>query len=269
MTTKSMAKVPAQVRPTVLNVGHAWPMDELPPRLKPLLDPESLVPLVEIDEPTNPILSIEYPAEGEVRMRKVTYRSRTTPTGKYPSWKMKRMLQFEGPPERDAMRTVDANPLAKAVAEQPARITFLMDGELHTHYPDLEVDWVATRELWEVKTTADASDPEVMRRTELMTDSLAPFGYGYRLVTDAQLKSGYRLKNSGTLLRHGRRNIPPVERERLRRLLEETRGITWGAVLEGVLGDWGRAHACRLVLEGYLHFDMDMPLRPETLLQIA
>ena len=89
------------------------------------------------------------------------------------------------------------------------------------------------------------------------------------LVTDSQLKSGYRLKNSRTLLRHGRRSISPVERERLRRLLEETRGITWGAVLEGVLGDWGRAHACRLVLEGFLRFDLDKPLLPETLLQIA
>ncbi|HOY83418.1 hypothetical protein [Piscinibacter sp.] len=269
MTTKSMAKLPAQVRTSVLNIGHAWPRDDLPPRLKALLDPQSSTPLIEINEPTNPILAIEYPAAGELRMRKVTYRSRVTPTGKYPSWKMKRMLQFETPPESDAMCTVDANALAKALGEQPARITYLMDGELHLHYPDLEVDWGTARELWEVKTTTEASDPAVIRRTELMTESLVIFGYGYRLVTDSQLKSGYRLKNSRTLLRHGRRSISPVERERLRRLLEETRGITWGAVLEGVLGDWGRAHACRLVLEGFLRFDLDKPLLPETLLQIA
>lgn len=150
MTTKSMAKLPAQVRTSVLNIGHAWPRDDLPPRLKALLDPQSSTPLIEINEPTNPILAIEYPAAGEPDAQGDVPLP-CDPDRQVPELEDEANASVRAPAESDAMCTVDANALAKALGEQPARITYLMDGELHLHYPDLEVDWGTARELWEVE----------------------------------------------------------------------------------------------------------------------
>ena len=61
----------------------------------------------------SPIISIELPNEGNLRSRTVVSRSRARPTGKYPSWKMGRMIQWESCNELNACRLLDANPRKK------------------------------------------------------------------------------------------------------------------------------------------------------------
>src|SRR5579859_7695488 len=43
----------------------------------------------------NPILAVQPPPDGKIRARKVVSRSRARGTGKFPSWKMGRMIQWE------------------------------------------------------------------------------------------------------------------------------------------------------------------------------
>lgn len=65
-----------------------------------------------VDRMNNPILEIAFPPEGTVRARRIVSRSRARPTGKYPSWKMGRMIQWESTNELNAYRLLDANPAA-------------------------------------------------------------------------------------------------------------------------------------------------------------
>jgi hypothetical protein len=215
------------------------------------------------------ILAIRYPKDGKIRSRKVISRSKASSSGKYPSWKMGRMLQWESPHELNAFRLLDANPAVARFEEQPLVVSFVLDGIEHDHYPDIEVQVNGVKELWEVKTQADASRPEVSRRTELMTKALPTHGYKYRVAIAEELTASPRLQNALTMLRSGRGDIHVVERERLRLILKHTQKLTWSDVLAGALGVKSKAHACRLILEGALYFDMGKALEQSTVIGIT
>ena len=85
------------------------------------------------------IVEIEFPKDGRVRSRTVVSRSRARPTGKYPSFKMGRMIQWESNNELNAYRLLDATPEVLAYHEQPLTIRFTLNGEPHIHYPDVLV----------------------------------------------------------------------------------------------------------------------------------
>jgi hypothetical protein len=226
----------------------------------PIVSP--IAPLVESDE----VLHLMYPRAGKPRARKVISRSKTRPTGKYPSWKMKRMLHWESEHELNAFRLLDADPAVSQFAEQPLIVRYSIDGAQHDHYPDIKVVTGNAKELWEVKTLSDASKPCNVRRTSLMVRGLPTHGYAYRLILAEQMSAGPHLTNALTVLRHGRADIPIVERERLRRLLTRIGSIAWGAVIEGALGTKTLAQASRLILEGLLRFDRSALLAPSTML---
>jgi hypothetical protein len=205
------------------------------------------------------VISIEYPQEG-VRARRVVTRSRARPTGKYPSWKMGRMVQWESHNELNAYRLLDANPAVLAFYEQPLVIRYHLDGEQHIHYPDTLVKLVTGRELWEVKSAAEATRPENASRTRFLTDALPNHGFTYRMVLAEDLGREPRLSNVLTLLKYGRQPVGILEREQVRLILEATGGICWGAATNGELGPRGRFILARLALEGILHLDIEQPL---------
>lgn len=213
-----------------------------------------------MDRMNNPILEIAFPKEGCVRARRIVSRSRARPTGKFPSWKMGRMIQWESTNELNAYRLLDANPAALAYHEQPLTITYKLNGEIHKHYPDTMVQWGDSRELWEIKESSDASRPEVAARTRLMEDALPQLGFSYRIVLAEDLAKEPRLSNVLTVLKFGRAPAPELESERLRQAFLMTKEITWGTVLGGAFGKYGRNHVCRLVLEGKLHLNLELPL---------
>ena len=64
-----------------------------------------------------PKIQIIFPKDGKIRSRKVVKRSNARNTGKYPSWKMKRMMQWESVHEGNAMRILDATPHVTSFTE--------------------------------------------------------------------------------------------------------------------------------------------------------
>lgn len=213
-----------------------------------------------VDRMNNPILEITFPADGQVRSRRIVSRSRARATGKYPSWKMGRMLQWESVHELNAYRLLDANPDAIAYHEQPLTITYKLNGVVHRHYPDTLVQWGRSRELWEIKTATDASRPEFVERTRLMETALPELGFAYRMVLAEDLSKEPRLSNVLTMLKFGRAPVPLLATEQIRRALDVAGAVTWGAVLAGAFGQYGRNHVCRLILEGQLKLDLELPL---------
>lgn len=215
-----------------------------------------------VGAPPNAIIAIEYPSDSGTRIRRVVTRSRARPTGKYPSWKMGRMIQWESHNELNAYRLLDANPAVRAFAEQPLAVHYYLDGEQHVHYPDTLVELSTSRELWEIKPASEAITPENISRTKLMTEALPHHGFTYRIVLAEDLRREPRLSNALTLLKYGRQPVGALEREQLRLLLEKSEGLRWGNASNGDLGPRGRFILARLVLEGQLNIDFELPLSP-------
>lgn len=209
------------------------------------------------------ILSITHPKNG-TRARKVVTRSRARPTGKYPSWKMGRMLQWESQNELNAFRLLDANPAIIAYQEQPLIIHYRLDGEVHDHYPDVLVRFRQTKELWEIKPAAQASRAEVTARTRLMEKALPRFGFAYRVILAEDLAKKPLLSNVFTILKFGRQPVPPISRERIRQTFRAQTVLTWGAIRDGAFGRDGMSYVCRLALEGRLRIDLEVPMTRAT-----
>lgn len=212
---------------------------------------------------SNAILAIDFPAGG-LRARKVVTRSRARPTGKHPSWKMNRMMQWESPHERNAFRRLDATPEVLTFEEQPAVITYRLDGVVHKHFPDILVRYRYKQEFWEVKTSADASRDEVAVRSRLMERLLPPLGFTYRLALAEDLAQDPWLSNATHLLKWGRTPVPLLAWEDLRQAFARFPSISWGTVLDGALGRDGARHVCRLILEGRLSMDLSKPMERRT-----
>ena len=219
-----------------------------------------------IPQPKGRVLSINQLQNGQVRARKVVSRSNSRPTGKYPSWKMQRQVHWESHNELNAFRLLDANPLVLRFHEQPFEILYEIDGEQHRHFPDVLVETRDGKEVWEIKSLQWAVTDKNRSRAALMVAELPRHGFQYRPVVAEDLRKEPRLATVSTLLQWGRQGISAIERERLRISLERKPCVTWGEVLTGALGQHGRRHCSRLVLEGALHIDVNKALTPDTVL---
>lgn len=214
------------------------------------------------------ILSITFPDDDQSRARKVVTRSRARATGKFPSAKMKRMIQWESIPERNAFRLLEADPKVVAYREQPCEIRYEMDGELRLHVPDILVRFRCGKEFWEVKPAEDAMRQEVADRTNLLTRLLPANGYKYQVVLAEELSRQPRLENLAIVLRYGRGDVSNLIKEKIRQLLQSVGAITWDSVLNGSLAPINRNHICRLTLSGFLHLDLNQPLSSTTLITL-
>jgi hypothetical protein len=206
------------------------------------------------------ILEIEYPKGGRLRSRKVVTRSRARSTGKYPSWKMGRMIQWESPNELNAFRLLDASPDVLSYREQPLAIRYVLCGEERIHYPDILVVRANARELWEVKPAGEAIRERNAERTRLLEAALPNYGFTYRMVVAEDLAAQPRMENVLALLKHGRKAIDVVQREQVRRAFLTSPVIQWHNATNGDLGPNGFASLCRLVLEGVVSVDLGVPL---------
>lgn len=209
-----------------------------------------------------PVIQINFPKDGKIRSRKVVSRSNACNTGKYPSWKMQRMMQWESVHEGNAMRILDASPYVVSFHEQPCEIIYSINGEQHRHYPDFMVIEDHRREFWEVKTETDANSAEVAERTAFLARVLPEYGYSYRVVLAEVLARQPRLDNVKRLNKLGRQRVSMIEQERIRRLFTNEPVINWG-MFEQTSPQTLR-NVSRLILEGKLNIDFNQPINPAT-----
>ena len=210
------------------------------------------------------IKGILHPASGQIRSRKVVSRSNARSAGKYPSWKMGRMMHWESSYELNAFRLLDCDPNVTSYSEQPCQITYIMDGVERIHYPDILVKTAGTKQLWEVKPRSKALEPEGIARTALLSQALSKWGYAYRMMFAEDLARQPRLGNATLLLSLGKRVVSDCEWENLRRTMAEKGALVWSEACAGNYGRNGREILCSLVLRGALTIDMHMPISSAT-----
>ena len=202
------------------------------------------------------IRSIEFASNGQIS-RKVVGRSNSRPTGRYPSFRMKRMMQWDSPYELYAFRLLDINYGVLEFHEQPCVIHYCLAGNIQRHFPDIFIKTNEAKMLLEVKTEREASRPEVLSRTKFMTQELPAYGYQYSIVLAEDLRCQPRLKNCQLVLRLGRRQLTIEQREFARRLLDVAPFLRWGELKSGHFSPLGIEQCCRLVLEGVLRLNLD------------
>ena len=178
---------------------------------------------------------------------------------------MNRALCWDSPAELNWFRLLECNAAVLEFVEQPCTIYYRLDGADHRHIPDSLVRTANSRVLWEVKTAADASKPDVASRTRLMVEQLPHHGYQYSVALAEDLRREPRLSNARLLLRHGRAPLSFEQKEYCRRLLEADVALQWSDVVEGLHTPFSLKLACRLVLEGTLHLNLDQPLDGQVL----
>lgn len=197
-------------------------------------------------------LNISFPEQGNPRVRKVVTRSRARRTGKYPSWKMGRMIQWESGNEKIVYRTFDGDPTVRAFYEQPFCVHYSDGGKVRAHFPDVLVEFADGVEVWEIKDAQDDLDSDLLRRTEILQTLFAQLGIQYRLVTVDKESAKGTAAYSASLVRFGRSPIGKLERETARRFFERTKRISWLEAESGCLGQKSRNIVARLLLEGEL-----------------
>jgi hypothetical protein len=165
------------------------------------------------------VIRIELPPQGQLRSRKVVTRSRTRFAGKYPSWKMRRMIQWESFGELKAFKLLDCDPDVRSFSEQPFTIFYRLAGRWRRHYPDILVETRRSKEVWEVKTDRDILPTEFEVRTAILQKELPKLGFEYRVVDRGYYGAPMRLAHAETLLRFGRRETTLFDRELVRRFL--------------------------------------------------
>lgn len=207
---------------------------------------------------SNGVIEIRFPEKGKLRSRKVVKRSNARNTGKYPSIKMKRMMQWESVHEENAMRLCDSDPEVISFSEQPCVIRYVMCGKAHLHYPDLLVIKHSGPYLLEVKTLADALSKEVAERTALLMSELPKHGYQYCVVSAEELSIEPRLSNIKQLLKLGKDPVTLLQVEYFRRHFARHTNCLWGD-FTGLLKPLSR-----LILDGYLKIDLSQPLQKNT-----
>jgi hypothetical protein len=210
------------------------------------------------------ISSIVFPEAGKLRSREIVSRSSARPKGKYPSWKMGRMLQWESENELNAFRLLDCDPDVTRFHEQPCEVVYVLDGQAKSHYPDILVEKTGRKELWEVKPESEVEKPEVVTRTALLIKELPLWGYTYLVVLAKDLAMQPRQANACILLGFGRRAVTDCEQEFIRRALIRHACLLWSDACRGGYGPWGREILCSLVLRGVLTIDLNSPIAPTT-----
>lgn len=199
--------------------------------------------------------------------RKVVKRSNARLTSKYPSWKMRSMLQCESDHERNCMLLLDICPWVKSFRPQPCVINYSLDGDEHKHFPDIFAETYSGNVLIEVKTRACAHHPDVIRRTAYLSEVLPAYGFHYRLMLAEDLAMQPRLDNAEVIKRLGKTEVPALQREHVRTLFQQSPSISWGDLHQDRHSPDLTRHVCRMALEGYLSIDLNQPLTDNTLVR--
>jgi hypothetical protein len=210
------------------------------------------------------IKSIHFPEPGRMRSRKVVSRSNACPAGKYPSWKMARMMHWESSNELNAFRLLDCDPNVTSYFEQPCRIAYVIDEVEKIHFPDILIMTTEGKQLWEVKTRSNAFEPEILERAAVLSRGLPKWGYEYRTVLAEDLARQPRLGNATLLLSLGKRAASNCEWEGIRQTMADRESLVWSEACSGDYGPRGREILCSLVLRGALTIDMNVPISRTT-----
>lgn len=153
-------------------------------------------------------------------VRKVSNRGGNT-IGRFPSTKMGRMIAFESLLERDFIYLLDYDPDVEWFEEQPLSIEYLHEAKLLHYTPDFHVLELGQQVLVECKPERFVETEENRRKFAVAREWCEERGWEFRIVTDQQVRSGFRLQNVKLLAQFARQKVDMVTRSQIHACLQE------------------------------------------------
>lgn len=221
--------------------------------------------LEDVSLPTTHDITIHFAAEGE-RARKVVRRSNYRMTGKFPSIKNGRMIQWESHYEKMAFQLLEIAPFVVSYREQPATFRFTNgEGLTQTHFPDILVELANGGKLFiEIKPDSAKEDSVLMARTSLLQDLIKQKGYRYLVVYPDQLESFYHLENAEEMLWHAKVPVPFPIQEKVRQYLSRGEEVTFKSLVQMLADKDAKAWIYRLLMVGLIVCDLSILLTEQS-----
>lgn len=152
-------------------------------------------------------------------VRKVTNRGGNV-SGYFPSLKMGRMIMFESLIERDYLYLLDYDSQVSWFEEQPLTIKYRYHDKGIHYTPDFHLVEGGRNVLIECKPLAFVNQDENQRKFQIAQAWCAERAWLFRIVTDQNIRTGFRLENIKLLTRYARQVVAPRIKGRIYALLQ-------------------------------------------------
>lgn len=158
-------------------------------------------------------------------VRKVSNHGRNI-IGYFPSIKMKRMVAFESTIERDLLYVLDFAQQVESFSEQPCVIAYLDGENERTYTPDFLISLAHSVVLAECKPKALTDTVENQRKFDAGRAWCKKQLWNFEVVTDEQLRNGYRLKAIKFLTQYARHQLPQALKYQITQYLHDRNEAT-------------------------------------------
>jgi hypothetical protein len=192
-------------------------------------------------------------------VRKVSNRGGNV-IGHFPSIKMKRMVAFESLIERDYLYLLDYEPHVEWFEEQPLHVKYRHDDKERHYTPDFHIVEAGRKVLVECKPLALVDQEENQRKFRAARVWCAEHGWAFRVVTDQDIRAGFRLENVKLLTRYARHAVEPATKGRIYAVLHAVQAmISVDDLAQKITGsDFSAATAAILCMA--FHHEIFVPL---------
>lgn len=194
--------------------------------------------------------------------------------GRFPSFKLGRMVDFESLIERDLIFVLDFEPDIETFCEQPLTIEYQDDGKVRHYTPDFHVVKKGQNILIECKPEKFVQSAKNQRKFRAGQAWCETRGWTYQLVTDQSLNSGYRLQNIKHLTQFARYVISPAMRQCICAFLLATSSPVTIAEVMVMVAPQAPASVQIPLYHMAFHHELILPLdqaplSPDSLIQLA
>ena len=180
--------------------------------------------------------------------------------GRFPSLKMQRMIAFESLLERDFIYLLDYDTNVTWFEEQPLTIEYQHEGKLRHYTPDFHLIERDQHVLVECKPDNFVNTVDNQRKFAVAQAWCQACDWQFRIVTDAEVRAGYRLHNVKLLTAYARQRFDPVLRCQLCALLQSMGTATPIQDLARALYPTNPAAVLAGILHLAFHGVVDLPL---------
>jgi hypothetical protein len=146
--------------------------------------------------------------------------------GRFPSAKMGRMIAFESLLERDFIYLLEYDPTVEWFEEQPLSIEYLHEAKQLHYTPDFHLLERGQHVLVECKPKRFVETEENCRKFAVGQEWCEEHRWEFRLITDQQIRSGFRLQNIKLLAQYARQKVDVVMRSQIHTYLKDAQSDT-------------------------------------------
>ena len=195
-------------------------------------------------------------------------------TGRFPSLKMGRMIQFESLVELDYIYLLDYDPNIKWFEEQPRTIEYQWEQKTLRYTPDFLVIRQGYSTLVECKPDQFVDTEENNRKFRAAELWCSEVGWTFSVVTTSQIRNGFRLNNIKFLTRYARYQPDVTIRSRIYdHLLGAIPPITIQVLAQTIFPDntaAGIAAIFHMIFHDELTVELDLsPITESSLISIS